>query len=101
MKLVDEQSNTIHNSEFTLANCLNKLMRAPLPNELVRLEWKASVGYSEDKTATHLVCKKDNNKKRKNNRTYSDPGRYKITLVQQKHKMLMCFILLHVLFNVL
>lgn len=37
---------------LTLPNCLSSWMREPLPNELVRLAWKASVGYSWDKTAT-------------------------------------------------
>lgn len=37
---------------LTLPNCLSSWMREPLPNELVRLAWKARVGYSWDKTAT-------------------------------------------------
>lgn len=38
--------------DSTLPNCLSSWMSEPLPNELVRLAWKARVGYSWDKTAT-------------------------------------------------
>lgn len=31
---------------LTLPNCLSSWMREPLPNEFVRLAWKAKVGYS-------------------------------------------------------
>lgn len=37
---------------LTLPNCLSSWMSEPLPNELVRLAWKARVGYSWDKIAT-------------------------------------------------
>lgn len=38
---------------LTFPNCLRSWMREPLPKELVKLAWKARVGYSCDKTATH------------------------------------------------
>lgn len=31
-------------------------MRVPLPKELVRLAWKARVGYSWERSLTHLAC---------------------------------------------
>ena len=39
----------------TLANCLRRCMREPFPKGLVRLEWKARVGYSGDSAVTHRV----------------------------------------------
>ena len=42
----------------TLANCLRRFIKAPLLNGFVTLAWNARVGYSADKTVTHL-CYKD------------------------------------------
>lgn len=39
----------------TLANCLSRWMREPLPKALVRLAWKARVGYSAERTEIQRV----------------------------------------------
>lgn len=39
-------------------NWRSKVMRLPLPKELVRLAWKARVGYSFDKSLTHCAYRK-------------------------------------------
>lgn len=65
---------------LTLPNCLSSWMREPLPNEFVRLAWKAKVGYSWDRTATQrfwfnneqrpsLILRKGNY-----NQSYRKPG---------------------------
>lgn len=69
-------------------------MRDPLPKELVRLAWKAKVGYSWDKTATQRfwweIAEKGQlqdtrmqmeKKLRKNYITYRDPCGNEVALV--------------------
>ena len=40
-------------SECSRANWRSSWMNAPLPNEFVRDEWNASVGYSAESSCTH------------------------------------------------
>ena len=42
--------------EWRDENWRSKEMSVPLPKELVRLAWKAKVGYSCDNNLTHLAC---------------------------------------------
>lgn len=56
----------------TLPNCLSSWMREPLPKELVRLAWKASVGYSWESTATQRFCSRGSGKTKKKQKT--EPG---------------------------
>ena len=42
--------------ECRLENCRRSEMKVPLPKELVRLAWKARVGYSWERSLTHFAC---------------------------------------------
>ena len=49
-------THTLHTyTTHTFANCLKMSMSAPFPKELVRLEWKAMVGYSDDSCDFHWL----------------------------------------------
>ena len=78
-------------------------MREPLPKALVRLAWKARVGYSAERTEIQRVYVQEREKTLKiqvyrdsthaHNKclrtgTYSDPGRNQITLIENKNEVL-------------
>lgn len=104
---------------LTFPNCRKSWSRAPFPNGFVRLAWKANVGYSVDRVATHfcwndtklriwcfariwVLQKKTKQIKEhwKHTAAHRDPSWNQITLVEHKDEMLVNLLLLHVILNV-
>src|SRR5690349_9897422 len=46
-------------SAWSLLNWRSNWIKEPLPKELLMLAWKARVGYSLERTFTHLACKEE------------------------------------------